>query len=139
VSERFVVGHCSGELLKDHALFGLGQAAVQPALDACYAQFNDPRYLNGSYSTHNQLVHWWLSFGVLGALCFLALFIGPIRMAWITGDARLVAFLVFALLCCTTENLLARQWGVVPFAFFLSLLSPPLFAGARSAKARSQR
>ncbi len=139
VSERFVVGRCSWELLKEHGVFGLGQTAVQPALDACYAKFNDPRYLDGSFSSHNQLVHWWLSFGVLGALLFVAVFLWPLRLAWNTGDARLAAFLVFVLICCTTENLLARQWGVVPYAFFLSLLSPSLFSGARAARTRSQR
>ncbi|MBK8612184.1 MAG: O-antigen ligase family protein [Flavobacteriales bacterium] len=139
VSERFVIGHCTLELLENNWLLGLGQAAVQPALDTCYEQFNDPRFLNGSYSTHCQPLHWWLSFGMLGALLFVALFFVPLRKAWGTRDARLAGFLLFVLVCCLTENVLARQWGVVLFAFFLALLSPSLFAGAGSAAERSQR
>lgn len=139
VSERFVIGHCTLELLESNWLWGVGQGAVQPSLDHCYEQFNDPRYLNGSYSTHCQPLHWWLSFGIIGALLFALTFVAPMRMAWEKNDARLAGFLLFVLVCCLTENVLARQWGVVPYAFFLSLLSPSLFAGARSAPARSQR
>ena len=139
VSERFVIGHCTVELLEDNWLWGLGQAAVQPALDRCYSQFNDPRYLNGSYSTHCQPLHWWLSFGILGAMLFTVLFAVPLRRAWHLRDARLAGFLLFVLICCLTENVLARQWGVVPYAFFLALLSPSLFASGTSAPARSKK
>ncbi|MCC7502735.1 MAG: O-antigen ligase family protein [Flavobacteriales bacterium] len=139
VSERLVIGHCTVELLENNWLWGLGQADVQPALDMCYTQFNDPRYLNGSFSTHCQPMHWWLSFGILGAFLFGSLFFVPMRRAWQRNDARLVGFLLFVLVCCLTENVLARQWGVVPYAFFLSLLSLSLFAGERPASARNQR
>ena len=37
------------------------------------------------------------------------------------GDALHMAFLLFMLLCCLTEDLLTRQWGVVFFAFFNTL------------------
>jgi len=139
VSERFVIGHCSWALLRSNWLFGLGQSEVQPSMDACYAQFNDPRYLDGSYSTHQQALHWWLSFGVLGLSVFLMLFGRPLYNAIVDHDARLASFLAFALICCMTENVLARQWGVVPFAFFLSLFTRGLFAGVRSPRKRSQR
>jgi len=137
VNERFVIAACTRDLLASSWTLGMGQSAVQPALDACYTRFKDPRYLNGSYSTHCQPLHWWLSFGIAGLLLFVALFGLPLRAAWRMRDARLVAFLVFFAVCCLTENVLARQWGVVPFAFFVAMLSPPLFAGARAARARS--
>ncbi len=139
VNERFVIATCTKELLVSSWVFGIGQSSVQPALDACYTQFNDPRYLDRSYSTHCQPLHWWLSFGIVGLVLFVALFGLPFRAALQVKDARLAAYLVFFAVCCLTENVLARQWGVVPFAFFVSLLSPPLFAGARSARARSHR
>jgi hypothetical protein len=44
-----------------------------------------------------------------------------LRRAWRAHDAAHLAFLVFLLLCMATENLLARQWGVVLFACFNAL------------------
>ncbi|MBL8001830.1 MAG: O-antigen ligase family protein [Flavobacteriales bacterium] len=137
VSERFAIAHCSTELLRRHWVVGMGQASVQPALDACYSGLADPRYADGSHDTHCQPLHWWLSFGLPGLLLFLLLFGAPLAAAWHQRDVRLGLFLVFFGLCCLTENVLARQWGVVPFAFFLSLLSPPL--GAGSARDRNHR
>jgi O-antigen ligase len=139
VNERYAVAHCSLENLKRHWLVGMGQPAVRPALDACYARLDDPRYADGSHDTHCQPLHWWLSFGLIGLLLYAVLMLVPLRAALRLGAAQAAVVLVFFGVCGLTENVLARQWGVVTFAFLVSLFLPSVAAGGRSVRMRSHR
>ena len=121
VSVRSPILQCSLQLLEDHWIIGMGQTAVQPALDACYTDQQRSFLADGSYSTHDQALHWWLSFGILGLAAFVLLFGYSLRAAFHRRDAIHFTFVLFILLCCLTENVLARQWGVVLFACFNSL------------------
>lgn len=118
---RMPLAHCALETIGDHWLLGTGQANAQSMLDDCYRQFEIPLLLDGSYGTHNQLLHWWLCFGIAGLLLFIAYFGGLLWYAWRQRNTAHLAFLVFLLICMMTENLLARQWGVVLFACFNAL------------------
>ncbi|MBK9760676.1 MAG: O-antigen ligase family protein [Flavobacteriales bacterium] len=118
---RVPIATCSLELISDHWLLGIGQANVQPALDACYQRFEQPSLLDGSYGTHNQLFHWWLSFGLIGLVLYVVYFGTLLITAWQRRDAIQLGFTVLILLCCITENVLSRQWGVVLFACFNAL------------------
>jgi O-antigen ligase len=118
---RMPLAHCALETLREHWLLGTGQANVQHVLDDCYRQFDIPLLLDGSYGTHNQLLHWWLCFGVAGLVLFIVYSGALLRRAWRERDSAHLAFLIFLLLCMMTENLLARQWGVVLFASFNAL------------------
>ena len=118
---RVPIAHCSLALIEEHWLVGIGQANVQHALDHCYQQFNIPRLLDGSFGTHNQLLHWWLSFGLPGVLMYVVFFGAMIIRAWQRRDAAHLGFLVLLMLCSATENLLTRQWGVMLFTCFNAL------------------
>lgn len=121
VSVRSPILQCSLQLLEGHWIIGMGQSAVQPALDACFQETTHPLLANGSYSTHNQPLHWWISFGILGLVAFILLIGYSLRIAMNRRDAIHVAFVLFILLCSLTENVLSRQWGIVLFACFNSL------------------
>ncbi len=125
VNIRAPIAHCTMELLEDHWLLGLGQANVQRALDQCYLQFKEPMLLNGSYGTHNQLMHWWLCFGLAGLVLYIVFFGALLNRAWQRRDAAHLGFLVLLLVCSSTENILARQWGVVLFACFNTMFIAP--------------
>ncbi len=118
---RLPLALCAKETIAEHWLLGTGQSDAQATLDRCYRQFNIPLLLDGSYGTHNQILHWWLCFGVIGPLLFAIWFGVLLRHAWRQRDTAHLAFLVFLLLCMLTENVLARQWGVVLFACFNAL------------------
>ena len=118
---RRAIAHCTHEAIGAHWLVGTGQARAQATLDTCYQQFGIPILLDGSYGTHNQPLHWWLCFGIAGLLLFVLYFSVLLRSAWHVRDHAHFAFLVLLLLCMLTENLLARQWGVVLFASFNAL------------------
>lgn len=113
---RLTLAYCSEEAIRAHWLLGTGQANAQATLDACYGRFNIPLLLDGSYGTHDQPLHWWLCFGIAGLLLFVAYFGRLLLSAWRARDLSHLAFLIFLLLCMLTENVLARQWGVVLFA-----------------------
>ncbi|HEX2617023.1 MAG TPA: O-antigen ligase family protein, partial [Flavobacteriales bacterium] len=119
---RVPITQCSLELLEQHWILGMGQPRVQPALDACYGRFGIPQLRDGSYSTHCQPLHWWIAFGLAGLAAFLVLFGVPLREAFRRADGQAVGFLLIIVLCCLTENVLARQWGVVLFAYVNALL-----------------
>lgn len=121
VTVRTPIIHCSFLLLEEHWLAGMGQAAVQPALDACYSGTGHHGLAGSGHGPHDQPVHWWLSFGLAGLAAFLLLFGWSAREAWRHQDHAHLAFLTFILACSLTEDLLTRQWGVVLFAFFNTL------------------
>lgn len=131
---RVPIAHCSMETIRAHWLLGTGESGAQTALDECYRQFNIPLLLDGSYGTHDQLLHWWLCFGVVGLLLFIGYFGVLLRTAWKHRDAAHLAFLIFLVFSMFTENLLARQWGVVLFACFNALF----IAGAMSDRAATE-
>jgi hypothetical protein len=118
ISVRTPVVHCSFSVLKDHWLSGAGQPEVQPALDRCYATRGHDAMIQQGYGPHCQPLQWWLAFGIAGPAAFVVLFGWSMREAWGRKDHIHLAFLVFLFLCCLTEDLLTRQWGVVFFAFF---------------------
>lgn len=118
---RAVVNECAWQVTKQHWSLGVGQENAQRTLDDCYAGLGETRMLDGSYSTHDQLLHWWLCFGVAGAVLYVILFGTLIRSAARARHAAMLGFLVFMLICCCTENVLSRQWGLVLFACFTSM------------------
>lgn len=121
ISIRTPITLCSVSLLEEHWILGIGQPKVQPALDRCYLETGHSSMAQGSYGPHCQPMEWWLAFGIAGLAAFVLLFGWSMREARHHKDHVHLAFVVFMLLCCLTEDVLTRQWGVVFFAFFNSL------------------
>lgn len=121
ISIRTPITHCAFSLLEEHWMLGTGQLELQPALDRCYMELGQEAMMKQGYGPHCQPLQWWLAFGIAGLAAFLLLFGWSMREARRHKDHMHLAFLVFLLLCCLTEDLLTRQWGVVLFAFFNTL------------------
>ncbi|HMQ75913.1 MAG TPA: O-antigen ligase family protein [Flavobacteriales bacterium] len=115
--ERWALVHCGLSLLEDHAITGIGPDRVRGAMDECLRGIADGAYADGHHGPHDQLFLWWIGLGLPGAIAFVLLFAMPLREAIRRKDALHVALLAFLALCCLTEDLLDRQWGVVLFAF----------------------
>ncbi len=121
VNIRTPITQCTFQLLEENWLLGVGQQHTQFALDACYESLDLPLMIDQGYGPHDQLLHWWLAFGLAGLAAFVLLFGWSFRHAWQRSDMIHMAFILFLLFCCFTEDLLTRQWGVVLFAFFNTL------------------
>lgn len=115
--ERWALLHCGLALLEEHAVTGLGPDRVRGAMDMCLRGIAGGAYADGHHGPHDQLLLWWLGLGLPGAAAFALLFLVPLRLARQRHDLLHQALLVFVALCCLTEDLLDRQWGVVLFAF----------------------
>lgn len=121
VEIRGPVLDCTFGILEEHWLLGLGGAKVQPAMDRCYTETGFNGMVANGYGPHDQALYWWLAYGILGLAAFALLFGWSMRRALQRNDAMHFTFLLFMLLCCFTEDLLTRQWGVVFFACFNTL------------------
>jgi len=121
VSIRKGIYNCSKELMQEHWLFGTGLKNVQNELNACYENYDDPIFLKASFNTHNQYFDSLITVGLIGFLLFLLMIIYPIK--GLTQENLIIFFFfkLFILLCFLTENVLARQYGVVFFSFFNAL------------------
>lgn len=121
VNVRYGIFRCSLEILEENWLWGTSAGDLQNELNVCFEQFNTTVYQTGNYNTHNQYLDLWLSLGIIGLVAVFLIFWIPISNALRTGSEFYLGFILFFSICCLTENVLARQWGVEFFAFFNSV------------------
>lgn len=117
VSERTAVLHCTVDLLEEHVWIGMGPHRVRNAMDDCLRPIANGVLADGHHGPHMQPLLWWIGLGLPGLLAFVLLFGLSAQRAWRRRDHLHLAFLLFFLLCCLTEDALDRQWGVLLFAF----------------------
>ncbi len=127
--ERWALVHCSMELVKAHPWAGMGPDAVRKGMDDCLRGVAGGAYADGHHGPHDQLLLWWAALGLAGAFAFILLFAVPARQALRRRDGTLLAVLAYFALCCFTEDLLDRQWGVVLFAFISTWMAASAYGG----------
>jgi O-antigen ligase len=119
--QRVAYWKAAGEIIRAHFWTGTGTGDVKQAFESLYAQnsYNlAPQYRNRA---HNQFLTFFISFGVLGLLYFIAVVMAP--LVWHAKPPLLLgAFCLIAFTGCLTEDTLETQAGVTFFAFFYSLL-----------------
>jgi len=113
---------CAFEKIKEKPFLGYGAGAVQPYLDACYAEkqitFDDN---TKTYNSHNQYLSIALTVGVLGLLLYL-LSLYPIIRIYIRQKSFLgLSILVYFLLNFLSENIIEREHGVLLYAMLLCI------------------
>ncbi|MBP6391514.1 MAG: O-antigen ligase family protein [Flavobacteriales bacterium] len=117
VSERIAMLHCSVDLLEEHVWIGMGPHRVRDAMDDCLRPIANGVLADGHHGPHMQPLLWWIGLGLPGLFAFVLLFGLSAQRAWRRHDHLHLAFLLFFLLSCLTEDVLDRQWGVLLFAF----------------------
>lgn len=118
---RQAIYGCSMDALKEHWLTGVGLSRTQKMLNNCYEDLKDQSLRKMEYNTHNQYLEVWISGGLIALIIFLSMLFYGFRIAIVNNDKEYLGFLIIVCLCFLTENLLARQHGIVFFAFFNSL------------------
>ena len=121
VNVRYGIFRCSLEILEDNWLLGTSAGGLQQNMNYCFNQFDTIVYETGNYNTHNQYLDLWLSLGIFGLLAIFLIYWIPFAHALRTSSDLYLVFIIFFSVCCFTENVLARQWGVEFFAFFNAL------------------
>ena len=124
---RKEIYNCSGDLLARHWLWGIGIGNVQPALNDCYVENDLDTLRQMEFNTHNQYANVWISNGILGLFVFILTLLLPLYLSFKKKHFTYQVFLIMMAICFFTENMLARQHGVVFYAFFNTLFAYHLF------------
>lgn len=119
--QRLVFWQAAVELIKRNFWLGTGTGDVKVAFQNIYDEIDV--YLQPQYRlrAHNQYLTFWVSFGVVGIVWFIAMFIIPFTQTRVTYLH--IAFLIIVFISCLTEDTLETQAGVTFFAFFYGLFS----------------
>ncbi|CAI8322360.1 MAG: Uncharacterised protein [Polaribacter sejongensis] len=121
VNFRYGIYYCSYNIIKNDIFVGIGKNNVSESLQLCYDNFsynNFDDFKKRNYNTHNQYIDLIISYGVFG---FIILF-SSIFYGWYHSKSSLYkVFLITIFLALLTENLFARQLGVVFFTLFNTL------------------
>lgn len=124
---RMAIWRHSVDVIGDNLLLGVGLGYERDFLLEKYKQASVPFLIEYSFDSHNQILSYLITFGILGFVPLL--FLGG---SWLTSATRTknwlyLKFLMIFFVCCLTESLLNRLAGVSIFAFFNSLLSLNIF------------
>ena len=114
---------CSFEIIKKNWLFGVGPGHLQTELNQCYNNISKEVYQNQNYNTHNQFLDYWAAMGFLAPLLLLANLIFLSIINFRQKQFVAISLCVFFFICMSTENILLRHSGIVPFALILGLFS----------------
>ncbi|MEQ9062891.1 MAG: O-antigen ligase family protein [Vicingaceae bacterium] len=120
---RREIYRCSKEILEQNWLSGIGIGNVQPALNKCYEANDQEKLMRMEFNTHNEYAHTWISNGIIGIFIFVLMLLLPLIHSFRMRDLPYQAFLILMIVCFFTENVLARQHGVVFYAFFNTLFA----------------
>lgn len=119
---RVGIYQCSLGLIKQNLIFGYGVGDSQDILNTCYTDKSE-LLLEHEYNTHNQYLDLMLKMGGLGLGIFLGFLMGNISKAQKNGNKEAIMVILLYAIVFLTENILARQSGVILFYFLLLFLN----------------
>ena len=126
---RIFVWQSSLEIIKEHPLFGVGIGDVKQKLLGKYKEKNITHALELELNAHNEYLQTFMAIGVTG---FLVLALSLLIPGWFAFRRKKLLYLLFLVLFALhllVESMLAKQAGVVFYAFFNALLFYMAFSG----------
>ncbi|MFD0795858.1 O-antigen ligase family protein [Maribacter chungangensis] len=120
-TNRIHIWKSSISLLKANFLLGVGTGDIRAELNNQYLVDGHPYLSNKDANTHNQYLDYFIKFGIFGFGILLFCFYTYVKSALNKSNPTYLMFLILALMCMFTENILSRQLGIVFFFFFQSL------------------
>jgi O-antigen ligase len=120
--DRFSRWKASYAVFEQFPLLGTGTGAIDSFRKEQYFINLDSEAYNENYNSHNQFMEYLSTYGIVGALSFLVLFVYLIK-----ATARKHSFFLMFLTGCfllamITESILVRSWGVMYYGFLLIVL-----------------
>jgi hypothetical protein len=106
--------------IKENVWLGVGSFNAQKSLDNYYSNLGYPWMID--QNTHNQYLNHLLVLGVLGFFSVFLFTFYPLYISILNKSPFLFSFNLLFILCCLTENMLSRQWGLVVYVFINSYL-----------------
>lgn len=120
IASRVSILKCTNEIFKKDPIVGIGIGDIRDKLDECNEglMFHSLKGMN----PHNQYLQYLLGTGLIGLIVFMISFIYPFVIAYFEVNKLYLCFIFIFSFCCLTESMLERQYGVMFYSFFNSLL-----------------
>ncbi len=115
---RIAIYDCTLQIIKESPMIGYGAGDVQSKLNVCYHKFDTKAFEKINYNTHNQYFDYLASFGVIGFILIFLFFRFLLKVALSTKSKLHFNFLVLFFISFLTENILARNTGLILFIMF---------------------
>ncbi len=116
VVQRQIIFDSNVKVALAHFWTGTGTRNAQFLLDYCYSVMSAGLIEAGKYNSHNQFLSFFVNYGILGLLVFVALFVVLFRFS-LRYPFGIILILALSL-SMLTESILERQMGV--YLFILS-------------------
>lgn len=122
VLQRFYHLTTAWSIVKDHWFLGIGTGDVQDVFYEYYKKQNTPLKKENQNRAHNQVLTFWLTFGITGLILFLLYMTLPLFYFKKEANFLVPIFVLMAFLTFMMEDMLETQAGVTFFSFFFNLL-----------------
>ncbi len=110
------------EVYKKHAFTGTGTGDLHDEMNAQYEEVGYGFALERNYNVHNQILQSLVTFGPIGLLLVIALFLEPLRRAVKARSALLIMWVLYSGAVVLTESYFDRFHGVFLYAAATSFL-----------------
>ncbi|HZY80874.1 MAG TPA: O-antigen ligase family protein [Cyclobacteriaceae bacterium] len=117
-SVRLMKWQSSWNIIKENWFIGISPGDTQDALQEEYKKMGFQLAYDERFNPHNQFLQVWVGLGIIGLIVYLATFWIPLRKAIADVDYLFIAFIAFFIMCCLTESILERQFGIIFYALF---------------------
>lgn len=124
---RILVWESALEIIKENPIFGVGTGDTKKALLDKYEENNKTLALKKELNAHNEYLQTYMSIGILG---FLVLVFSLLLPAWFAFRKKHLIYLLFLMVIAfhfMVESMLAKQAGIVFYAFFNAMLFYQIF------------
>ncbi len=118
VSQRLIYWKTGFKIAKNNWFFGIGAGDIEKAFQKQYEADNSPLEIHNRNRSHNQLLTYFITFGVVGLLLFLWILLKAWKYCRAESNLLGILFLTIGILSFMVEDTLETQTGVTFFAFF---------------------
>ena len=121
VNARILIWLTSVDLVKEHP-FGVGTGDYKDVLLSHYRDIGMEAYADKELNSHCQYLQTALSVGIISSVFLIFTFSYYIWIGFKRKNLYLLALTALFATSCLVESVLERQWGILFFMFFLSIL-----------------
>lgn len=122
IDSRFERWNNSYELFYENPIFGVGSGDVEVYRLLKYRKNGDMDAYKEKYNAHNQLLEFLSSQGLIGGFTYLLTFAYIIYLSLRSKNKFYLFTIIGIFICCLTESMFRRSWGVICFSFVYGLV-----------------
>lgn len=120
---RILMWDTSVELIQENFWLGVGTGDVKDELQRKNFQKGYTGVAEKNYNSHNQFLNTHVAVGFFGVLCLFLAFLSTLFFTENNNRFLQLSIVLILFLSLLPESFLETQAGIIPVAFFLSLLS----------------